>query len=114
MRPPRFFYGYVILALCFLNMFLMRGVLSSFAVFYVALLGVFGWSHATAASIASVNALVYALSSPLAGWAFDRLGPRILMPLAGSLICIGFYFSGRSHALWEFFRRHKRGRRGDV
>lgn len=103
MRPPRFFYGYVILTLCFVNMFLMRGVLSSFAVFYVALLGVFGWSHATAASIASVNALVYALSSPLAGMAFDRLGPRILMPLAGSLICIGLFFSGRSSTLWEFY-----------
>jgi len=103
MRPARFFYGYVILTLCFLNMFLMRGVLSSFAVFYVALLGVFGWSHATAASIASVNALVYALSSPLAGIAFDRLGPRILMPIAGLLICIGLFFSGRSRALWEFY-----------
>jgi len=91
-----FFYGYVILALCFNNMFLMRGIVGSFGVFYVALLEDFGWSSGIIASIASVNALVYAISSPLIGWAFDRLGPRILMPLGGVLMGIGLFLSGTS------------------
>lgn len=103
MRPLSFFYGYVILSLCFFNMFLMRGVLGSFGVFYVALLADFEWSRASAASIASINALVYAVSSPLVGWAFDRLGPRMLMPLGGLLIGAGLFFSGRSQTLWEFY-----------
>jgi len=97
------FYGYVILALCFNNMFLMRGIVGSFGVFYVALLEDFGWSSGTIASIASVNALVYAISSPLIGWAFDRLGPRILMPLGGALMGIGLFLSGTSDSLWEFY-----------
>ena len=37
MRPP-FYYGYVILFLCFLNMVFVRGAFGSFSVFYVALL----------------------------------------------------------------------------
>lgn len=98
-----FFYGYVILALCFNNMFLMRGIVGSFGVFYVALLEDFGWSSGIIASIASVNALVYAISSPLIGWAFDRLGPRILMPLGGVLMGIGLFLSGTSDSLWELY-----------
>lgn len=98
-----FFYGYVILALCFNNMFLMRGIVGSFGVFYVALIEDFGWSSGVIASIASVNALVYAFSSPLIGWAFDRLGPRILMPLGGVLMGIGLFLSGTSDSLWEFY-----------
>ncbi|MFQ5917352.1 MAG: MFS transporter [Candidatus Binatia bacterium] len=100
---PSFFYGYVILALCFFNMFFMRGILGSFGVFYVALLEDFGWSSGIIASIASVNALVYALSSPLIGWAFDRLGPRILMPLGGGLMGIGLFLAGTSDSLWELY-----------
>ena len=42
---PSFYYGYVILGLCFLNMVFVRGAAGSFSVFYVALLEDFQWSH---------------------------------------------------------------------
>ena len=89
----RFFYGYVILALCFINMVVMRGVNGSFGVYYISLLEEFGWSHSDGASIASVNFLVYALAAPLVGLAFDRFGPRVLMPLGGALVGIGLLLS---------------------
>lgn len=101
--PATFFYGYVILALCFFNMVFVRGAAGSFSVFYVALLEEFGWSHGVGASIVSINSLVYALVSPLVGWAFDRLGPRALMPFAGALIGVGLILSGFSHSLWELY-----------
>lgn len=101
-RTP-FFYGYIIISLCFLNMFLMRGILASFGVLYVALLDDFEWSRATAASIASANALVYGASSPLVGWSYDRLGPRILMPVGGLLIGSGLILSAQSSSLWQFY-----------
>lgn len=99
----RLFYGYVILGLCFLNMIFVRGVSGSFSVFYVALLEDFHWSHGVGASIVSINSLVYALSSPLVGWAFDRLGPRLLMPLGGVLIGCGLLTSGLSQSLWQLY-----------
>lgn len=102
MRPP-FYYGYVILFLCFLNMVFVRGASGSFSVFYVALLEEFHWSHGVGATIASLNSLVYALVSPAVGYAFDRLGPRILIPLAGLLMGLGFTFSGFSNSLWELY-----------
>jgi len=102
-QPAGFFYGYVILALCFINMIFQRGVMGSFGVFYVALLEEFHWSHGTVASIASVNAIVYALVCPLIGWAFDRYGPRVLMPLGGGLIGLGLLLSGLSRSIGELY-----------
>src|SRR5262252_1154143 len=99
----KFFYGYIILALCFINMVVMRGVNGSFSVYYLALLENFGWSHSDGASIASVNFLVYALAAPFVGFAFDRFGPRVLMPLGGALVGIGLLLSGFGNSLWQLY-----------
>ena len=103
MRRRPFFYGYVIVAICFLNMVLMRGLLASYSVFYIALQETFLWSRAATGSIASVNGFFYSASSPLVGWAYDRLGPRILMPVGGLLIGCGLLLSGNSTSLWHFY-----------
>jgi MFS family permease len=101
--PRRFYYGYLILFLCFLNTLFARGAFGSFSVFYVALLEDFHWSHAVGASIVSLNSLVYASVSPGVGFLFDRLGPRVLMPLAGLLMGLGFILSGFSDSLWQLY-----------
>jgi MFS family permease len=100
---PRFFYGYVILALCFANMVVMRGVNGAFGVYYIALLEEFSWSRSDGASIASINFLVYALASPLVGLAFDRLGPRLLMPLGAALVGIGLQLSSLASSLFGLY-----------
>src|SRR5207247_9513707 len=98
---PKFFYGYVILALCLANMVVMRGVTGSFSVYYLALLENFPWTHSDGASIASANFIVYALASPLVGLTFDRFGPRLLMPLGGALVGGGLLLSGFGSSLWH-------------
>ena len=100
---PKFFYGYIILSLCFINMVVMRGVNGSFSVYYLALLENFGWSHSDGASIASVNFLVYALAAPFVGFAFDHFGPRFLMPLGGALVGVGLLLSGFGNSLWQLY-----------
>ncbi|HZD39995.1 MAG TPA: MFS transporter [Terriglobales bacterium] len=99
----RFFYGYVILVLCFVNMVVMRGVNGAFGVYYLALLDEFSWSRSDGASIASINFVVYALAAPLVGLAFDRLGPRLLMPLGAGLVGIGLFLSSLSSSLWGLY-----------
>ncbi len=96
---PRFFYGYVIIALCFANMVVMRGVNGSFGVYYLALLDEFSWSRSDGATIASANFFVYAIVSPLVGLAFDRYGPRVLMPLGAFLVGIGLVLSSFADSL---------------
>jgi len=96
---PHFFYGYVILGLCFANMVVMRGVNGAFGVYYLALLEEFSWSRSDGASIASVNYVVYALAAPVVGLAFDRLGPRLLMPVGAALVGIGMLLSSVANSL---------------
>jgi MFS family permease len=96
---PRFFYGYVILALCFANMIVMRGVNGAFGVYYLALLDEFSWSRSDGATIASANFFVYAIASPLVGLAFDRFGPRVLMPLGAFLVGSGLVLSSFASSL---------------
>src|SRR2546427_10762600 len=98
---PRFFYGYIILALCLANMVVMRGVTGSFSVYYLALLENFPWTHSHGARIASAQFIVYALASPLVGLTFDRFGPRVLMPLGGALVGGGFLLSRVASGLWD-------------
>jgi len=70
---------------------------------YLALLENFAGRTATAPAIASVNFLVYALAAPFVGFAFDRFGPRVLMPLGGALVGIGFLLSGFGNSLWHLY-----------
>jgi MFS family permease len=98
-----FFYGYVILALCFVNTAVMRGVNACFGVYYLALLESFSWSHRDGASIASANFLVYAVTAPLIGFVFDRFGPRLLMPVGGALVGAGLLLSGYAQSLAQLY-----------
>ena len=100
---PHFFYGYIILALCFANMVVMRGVNGAFGVYYLALLEEFSWSRSDGASIASINYVVYALAAPMVGLAFDRLGPRLLMPLGAALVGLGLLLSSISNSLFGLY-----------
>jgi sugar phosphate permease len=100
---PNFFYGYIILALCFANMVVMRGVNGAFGVYYIALLDEFSWSRSDGATIASANFVVYAIAAPMVGLTFDRLGPRLLMPVGAFLVGIGLILSSFASSLWGLY-----------
>jgi MFS family permease len=89
--------------LCLLNMVVMRGINGAFSVYYLALLETFGWSHTDGASVASANFVVYALAAPFVGLAFDRFGPRILMPFGGVLVGGGLLLTSFATSLWDLY-----------
>lgn len=99
----KFFYGYIILLLCFINMVVMRGVNGSFGVYYLALLEEFSWSRSDGASVASVNFLVYAFAAPFVGLAFDRVGPRVLIPAGALLVGGGLVLSSFAASLGDLY-----------
>jgi sugar phosphate permease len=100
---PKFFYGYVILGLCLVNMVVMRGVNGAFGVYYLALLEEFSWSRSDGATVASANFFVYAVASPVVGLAFDRFGPRLLMPLGALLVGAGLVLSSFASSLASLY-----------
>ena len=80
-------------------MVVMRGVNGAFGVYFLALLEEFPWSRSDGASIASANFFVYAIASPMVGLAFDRYGPRVLMPLGAFLTGLGLVLSSFAQSL---------------
>src|SRR6516165_1710652 len=77
------------------------GLMHSYAIFLVAFIEQFRWSRAETSIAYSVSQLVAGASSPLAGALADRLGPRRLLLLGGSLLVLGLLASAFISALWQ-------------
>jgi MFS transporter, OFA family, oxalate/formate antiporter len=77
------------------------GIMHSYAVFLVAFIDEFRWSRAETSIAYSVSQLVAGGSSPLVGALVDRLGPRRLLVLGGSLLFAGLAGSALISALWQ-------------
>ena len=77
------------------------GLMHSYAVFLVAFLEDFRWSRAEASLAYSTSQLVAGASSPLVGTLVDRLGPRRLVLLGGSLLSLGLFGSAYASDLWQ-------------
>jgi MFS family permease len=78
-------------------------VRSTFAVFYVALLGEFAWRRGEAALGYSLSWLLLLVFSPLAGWLYDRWGARLLVPAGGLLIGLALALTGGVTTLWQYY-----------
>ncbi|HET9492055.1 MAG TPA: MFS transporter [Methylomirabilota bacterium] len=78
-------------------------VRSTFAVFYVALLGEFAWRRGEAALGYSLSWLLLLVFSPLAGWLYDRWGARLLVPAGGILLGVALALTGHVTTLWQYY-----------
>lgn len=86
MRPPRFFYGWVIATCCFLVLLVTNGtIISGITAFDAALLEEFGWSRGTLKFRDLLTFMLAGLLAPLGGVLADRFGVRPLM-LTGALL----------------------------
>jgi MFS family permease len=93
----------VILTASFLTMAVMYGVIYAYPVFFVALVGAFGWSRASTASVFSVNMLMAGLSAPLVGHVVDRYGPRRVLPWGAVLLGTGLVLCATVQQLWHLW-----------
>ena len=99
----RLHYGWVVFVLSLGNLTVEGGTKNSEAVFFNALRQSFHGSATYTASIFSLAGLVGALSAPLLGILLDRWGARILFPLAGLCILLGWMASSFVSDLWQMF-----------
>lgn len=81
------YYGWVVVAVMFVTLFISLGFRFSFGVFYSAILDETGWSRADTAGVVSASMIVYACTAALSGYLFDRLGARVLFPIGA--LCMG-------------------------
>ncbi len=77
------------------------GLMHSYAVFLVAFLEDFRWSRSDVSLAYSASQLVAGVSAPLVGALVDRLGPRRLVLLGGTMLALGLLGSAYTSSLWH-------------
>lgn len=88
---------------CFLFGLVGRGLVETFTVFLLPLVGEFGWSRGALTGAYSLALLAAGLGAPVAGLLFDRVGPRWLY-LSGLLAAVlGIGLAGLANTLWQFY-----------
>src|SRR5262245_51958842 len=93
--------GWFLVGGAFATFAVSAGLMHSYAVFLVAFLEGFRWSRAETSLAFSVSQLVSGATAPLVGALVDRLGPRRLVLLGGSLLTLGLLGSAYVAALWQ-------------
>lgn len=92
-----------VLATCFiLNMF-GRGLADTYAVFLLPLEREFGWTRSQLTGVYSIYLLVNAITAPLVGLLFDRLGPRWVYGAGMACLGVAYSLAQRLDALWQFY-----------
>jgi MFS family permease len=97
-----FFYGWIILFICFINVSGEGAIKNLFPLILLPLTESFGWSRAATSAIFSMAGLFSGLCSPFIGTLLDKLGPRKLFPLGGILLFIGLLLTSRIEQYWQF------------
>jgi MFS family permease len=97
------YFGWVIVATCFVIIALVSPIISSFSIFYVAVLHDFHWSRGSTAIALSIHLVVGGVASPVAGHLIDKYGPRRVMPIGAILTAGSLMWLSRSTALWQFY-----------
>jgi len=99
----KFYYGYVILAICFFTVVAGYICRNTFSVFYPAIVDEFGWTRGNTALIYSINVLVYGLVAPLAGGLADRFRPRYVLATGAVITGIGMALCSLASERWQFY-----------
>jgi len=102
-KSPRYFYGYVIVALSYVLSMLVFGVYNSFGVFFDPMLNDFGWSKGLTSGAFTVSTLVQGLAAILSGKITDRTGPRLVMTIGGFLLGVGYIIMAFISNSFQFY-----------
>ncbi len=105
-RPPislPFYYGWLVVSLCFLTTLTSAGVRSSPSVLIHPLEAEFGWSRTLIASAISMNLLLFGVAAPVTGFLLDRFGPRRVMLASLTTLIVGVSGTIVMTEFWQFF-----------
>jgi MFS family permease len=97
------YYGWIVVATCFLVIAPVAPLVASFSIFQVPILDEFSWSRGSFAIALSVHLVFAGIAAPFAGGLIDRFGPRRVMPIGAMLTALALILLSRSTSLWHFY-----------
>ncbi len=98
-----FFYGYIVAATALFILVVTFGTRFAFGVFFTPMLDEFGWTRAMTAGAFSLSMLMEGLIGIFMGVLNDRLGPRLVLTICGSLMGLGYLFMSQVNSLWQLY-----------
>src|SRR3984893_4083393 len=101
--PARFFYGWVIVAVCFITMGVGVNARTAFSLLFPPILDEFGWERGVTAGAFSFGFLVSAALSPALGRLMDRRGPRVVMELGVCATAAGLLLATLAGEPWHLY-----------
>ena len=97
------FYGYNIVAAGFITQAVCIGAMFTYGVFFKELQSAFGWSRALVSGASSLAFLTMGTMGVLAGALNDRIGPRIILTVSGTLLGLGYLLLSTVTAPWQLY-----------
>jgi MFS family permease len=92
-----------VVAAAFFIMVLMLGVFTSFGVFFKPMLTDLVWTRAETSGAISLSWIVQGLLAIVVGVVNDRLGPRIVITICGSIFGLGCLLMSQVSNLWQLY-----------
>lgn len=103
-KRPRFFYGWIIVAVSFLGDGIALGAgNSSFSVFLKPMSDSLGWSRTTFTGAVTVQTLLNLVANPVVGYIVDRYGPKIVMVVGALVAGVCYLLLGKITEPWQFY-----------
>ncbi|MFH0726786.1 MAG: MFS transporter [Pseudomonadota bacterium] len=99
----RFYYGWVIVAVCSMSMAIAYGIMYSFSVFFKPIVAEFNWDRATVSSIYSLAMVFRGVVTIPIGWLADRYGAMKIAVFCGVMMGSGLILASRVTELWQFY-----------
>lgn len=97
------FYGWTIVASCFVVIFLHLSIRGSFSSFLGPMCQDMGWSTATTSGALSLFMVFYGLTAYFAGDMSTKYGPKKVTMIHGIIFGIGLFLSGYAQEPWQFY-----------
>jgi sugar phosphate permease len=103
-RGNGIFYGYWVVAGCFVLLFLFAGAgFYSFSIFIKPLESEFGWSRSAISLAMSIYMIVHGIAGPFIGHATETYGPRKVMTISALMSGVCFVLVSFVSSLWSFY-----------
>jgi sugar phosphate permease len=96
-------YGWVIVGVSFLTLFLVFGTAFSIGLYFQPLIEAFGWSRTALSLGVSIFMLSFGFSQPMMGRLIDRHGPRAVLTGSLFLMGLGIASTSRISEIWHFY-----------